>query len=158
MVIPTKSQHIYLWSEATFIFGTENVSSQQNVGIDPNTFEVLNGHSNKIPTDKILEGVVQNCRKYPETGKTAEILWTLSVTEIPYSVYCLFCQPSNKKKLRRKEMLNFFLRKIWRNIYFKKTNLKIDFFVKYGKCFETRKRQNPLWCDWCASPNDLLDV
>ena len=108
MVIPTKSQHIYLWSEATFIFGTENVSSQQNVGIDPNTFEVLNGHSNKIPTDKILEGVVQNCRKCPETGKTAEILWTLSVTEIPYSVYCLFCQPSNKKKLKGKEMLNFF--------------------------------------------------
>ena len=61
-----------------------------------------------IPTDKILEGVVQNCRKYPETGKTAEILWTLSVTEIPYSVYCLFCQPSNKKKLKGKEMLNFF--------------------------------------------------
>ena len=24
------------------------------VGIDPNTFEVLNGHPNKIPTDKIL--------------------------------------------------------------------------------------------------------
>ena len=32
------------------------------VGIDPNTFEVLNGHPNKIPTDKILGGVVQNCR------------------------------------------------------------------------------------------------
>ena len=64
MVIPTKSQHIYLWSEATFIFGTENVSSQKNVGIDPNTFEVLNGHPNKIPTDKILGGVVQNCREY----------------------------------------------------------------------------------------------
>ena len=31
------------------------------VGIDPNTFEVLNGHPNKIPTDKILGGVVQNC-------------------------------------------------------------------------------------------------
>ena len=61
MVIPTKSQHIYLWSEATFIFGTENVSSQKNVGIDPNTFEVLNGHPNKIPTDDILGGVVQNC-------------------------------------------------------------------------------------------------
>ena len=34
------------------------------VGIDPNTFEVLNGHPNKIPTDKILGGVVQNCREY----------------------------------------------------------------------------------------------
>ena len=33
------------------------------VGIDPNTFEVLNGHPNKIPTDKILGVVVQNCRK-----------------------------------------------------------------------------------------------
>ena len=33
------------------------------VGIDPNTFEVLNGHPNKIPTDKILGGVVQNCHK-----------------------------------------------------------------------------------------------
>ena len=33
------------------------------VGIDPNTFEVLNGHPNKIPTDKILGGVVQNCPK-----------------------------------------------------------------------------------------------
>ena len=33
------------------------------VGIDPNTFEVLNGHPNKIPTDKILGGVVQNCQK-----------------------------------------------------------------------------------------------
>ena len=32
------------------------------VGIDPNTFEVLNGHPNKIPTDKILGGVVQNCQ------------------------------------------------------------------------------------------------
>ena len=31
------------------------------VGMDPNTFEVLNGHPNKIPTDKILGGVVQNC-------------------------------------------------------------------------------------------------
>ena len=31
------------------------------VGIDPNTFEVFNGHPNKIPTDKILGGVVQNC-------------------------------------------------------------------------------------------------
>ena len=30
------------------------------VGIDPNTFEVLNGHPNKIPTDKIFGGVVQN--------------------------------------------------------------------------------------------------
>ena len=37
-------------------FGTDTV------GIDPNTFEVLNGHPNKIPTDKILGGVVQNCR------------------------------------------------------------------------------------------------
>ena len=35
------------------------------VGIDPNTFEVLNGHPNKIPTDKILGGVVQNCRNVP---------------------------------------------------------------------------------------------
>ena len=33
------------------------------VGIDPNTFEVLNGHPNEIPTDKILGGVVQNCQK-----------------------------------------------------------------------------------------------
>ena len=32
------------------------------VGMDPNTFEVLNGHPNKIPTYKILGGVVQNCR------------------------------------------------------------------------------------------------
>ena len=31
------------------------------VGIDPNTFEVLNGHPTKIPTDEILGGVVQNC-------------------------------------------------------------------------------------------------
>ena len=31
------------------------------VGIDPNTFEVLNGHPTKIPTDRILGGVVQNC-------------------------------------------------------------------------------------------------
>ena len=30
------------------------------VGIDPNTFEVLNGHPTKIPTDEILGGVVQN--------------------------------------------------------------------------------------------------
>ena len=30
MVIPTKSQHIYLWSEATFVFGTENKWSQKN--------------------------------------------------------------------------------------------------------------------------------
>ena len=34
------------------------------VGMDPNTFEVLNGHPNKIPTDKILGGVVQNCRDF----------------------------------------------------------------------------------------------
>ena len=32
------------------------------VGIDPNTFEVLNGHPTKIPTDRILGDVVQNCR------------------------------------------------------------------------------------------------
>ena len=38
-------------------FGTETV------GIDPNTFEVFNGHPNKIPTDEILGGVVQNCLK-----------------------------------------------------------------------------------------------
>ena len=31
------------------------------VGIDPNTFEVLNGHPTKIPTDRILGDVVQNC-------------------------------------------------------------------------------------------------
>ena len=30
------------------------------VGIVPNTFEVLIGHPNKIPTDKLLGGVVQN--------------------------------------------------------------------------------------------------
>ena len=30
------------------------------VGIDPNTFEVLNGHPTKIPTYKILGGVIQN--------------------------------------------------------------------------------------------------
>ena len=35
------------------------------VGIDPNTFEVLNGHPNKIPTDQILGGVVQNCPSCP---------------------------------------------------------------------------------------------
>ena len=34
------------------------------VGIDPNTFEVLNGHPTKIPTDEILGGVVQNCRPF----------------------------------------------------------------------------------------------
>ena len=55
-----------------FVFGTENEASQTNsegwfgfgmatVGIDPNTFEVLNGHPTKIPTDEILGGVVQNC-------------------------------------------------------------------------------------------------
>ena len=32
------------------------------VGIDPNTFEVLIGHPTKIPTDRILGDVVQNCR------------------------------------------------------------------------------------------------
>ena len=32
------------------------------VGMDPNTFEVLNGHPTKIPTGEILGGVVQNCR------------------------------------------------------------------------------------------------
>ena len=38
------------------------------VGIDPNTFEVLNGHPNKIPTDKILGGVVQNCLRMEIPG------------------------------------------------------------------------------------------
>ena len=39
------------------------------VGIDPNTFEVLNGHPTKIPTDEILGGVVQNCPKYLSTER-----------------------------------------------------------------------------------------
>ena len=30
MVIPTKSQHIYLWNEATFVFGTENEIGPKN--------------------------------------------------------------------------------------------------------------------------------
>ena len=38
------------------------------VGIDPNTFEVLNGHPNKIPTDKIVGGVVQNCQSTSVPG------------------------------------------------------------------------------------------
>ena len=37
------------------------------VGMDPNTFEVLNGHPNKIPTDKILGVVVQNCQSSVES-------------------------------------------------------------------------------------------
>ena len=36
-------------------FGTETV------GIDPTNIEFLNGHPTKIPPDKILGGVVQNC-------------------------------------------------------------------------------------------------
>ena len=32
------------------------------VGIDPTNIEFLNGHPTKIPPDKILGGVVQNCR------------------------------------------------------------------------------------------------
>ena len=35
------------------------------VGIDPNTFEVLNGHPTKIPTDRILGDVVQNAALAP---------------------------------------------------------------------------------------------
>ena len=38
------------------------LGSIPTVGNDPDTFEVLNGHPNKIPTDKILGGVVQNCQ------------------------------------------------------------------------------------------------
>ena len=42
------------------------------VGMDPNKFEVLNGHPNKIPTDKILGGVVQNCLQLSLFIKTLE--------------------------------------------------------------------------------------
>ena len=49
------------------------------VGIDPNTFEVLNGHPNKIPTDKILGGVVQNCHNLVELIGTGSLLINLEV-------------------------------------------------------------------------------
>ena len=31
------------------------------VGMDPTSITILNGHPTKIPPDKILGGVVQNC-------------------------------------------------------------------------------------------------
>ena len=44
------------------------------VGIDPNTFEVLNGHPTKIPTDEILGGVVQNCPSKAKVAKDCQEL------------------------------------------------------------------------------------
>ena len=51
------------------------------VGIDPNTFEVLNGHPTKIPTDEILGGVVQNCRG-KKNGVSENCVIYLSVVSV----------------------------------------------------------------------------
>ena len=67
-----------------FVFGTENEASQTNsegwfgfgmatVGIDPNTFEVLIGHPTKIPTDRILGDVVQNCPRFLDEDKLPKL-------------------------------------------------------------------------------------
>ena len=74
MVIPTKSQHINFEVNVHLFLVQKMKRVKQiarggwsgfgmvTVGIDPNTFEVLNGHPTKIPTDRILGGVVQNCQ------------------------------------------------------------------------------------------------
>ena len=51
------------------------------VGMDPTSITILNGHPTKIPPDKILGGVVQNCPRLLSLGeknichKPASYLW-----------------------------------------------------------------------------------
>ena len=56
------------------------------VGIDPNTFEVLNGHPTKIPTDEILGGVVQNCHSGNAQKKT--FFWGEVFRNLPSTSKC----------------------------------------------------------------------
>ena len=57
------------------------------------------------------------------------------------SVFCIlpFLPTFQQKEIKGKRNVEFFLRKNWRKIYFKKTNLKIDFFCEIWKVFWNKK-------------------